>query len=369
MRCDRGDFVRVLVAPGARQADPGGGPSADGAEGPGRPVEDAVAALRPGDVVALPGGRRRGLAVVLAHREGRPTVLTQDRRYFRVARTISTARRPGGPHGPPATGSARSARYRRDLAARLATLHVRPAGHAGRPPEADPKAEARAAELERRARRHPCHACPDRPKHERWAARASKLERDLSGLDRRIRSRTETLGRQFDRVVSVLETLGYVEDFGLTPKGERLRRIYAEGDILVAEALDVGLLEGLEPAELAALVSSLVYESRERVPTRPQIPTQALRDRSRELADLWGTIRRAEDADRVELCRELDPGFMADAPPLGRWGRHSRRSFRSRTSRPATSCATASRFWTSFARSRPWPTRRWPPRPAPRRPQ
>jgi ATP-dependent RNA helicase HelY len=316
MRCDRGDFVQYwsLRERAKRIREDA---TRDGAKARADRSKDAVAALRPGDVVQLPGGRRHGLAVVLANREGRPTVLTQDRRYLRVG-----AGDFDGPPSPvarldlPRTGSARSARFRRDLAARLVTLPVRPAARRDRSAERDPKSEARAAELERRARRHPCHTCPDRPKHERWAARASKLERDLSGLERRIRSRTETLGRQFDRVVAVLVTLGYVEDFGLTPKGERLRRIYAEGDILVAEALDVGLFEGLEAAELAALVSSLVYESRERVPTRPQIPTQALRDRSRELAELWGTIRRAEDANRVELCRELDPGFMAT---LHRW--------------------------------------------------
>jgi ATP-dependent RNA helicase HelY len=107
--------------------------------------------------------------------------------------------------------------------------------------------------------------------------------------------------------------LGYVERFALTAKGERLRRIYAEGDILAVEALSDGLFAGLSPSELAALVSTLVHESRERVPQRTEIPTQLLRDRFRLLSGMWGNVRRVEDSHQVELCRELDAGFVPTA--------------------------------------------------------
>jgi ATP-dependent RNA helicase HelY len=246
---------------------------------------------------------------VLATRDGRPAVLTEDRRYFRLgARDFGDASQPVARIDLPRSGSARSARYRRDLAAKLVTLNVRPPAH--RRPKVDPGAEAKAAQMDRRAAKHPCHACPDRAKHERWAVRASKLERDMAGVERRIRARTETLGRQFDRVLSVLQDLAYVEGFTLTPKGERLRRIYGEGDILVAECLTDRLFEGLSPPELASLVSTMVYESRERVPRRPEIPTGALRDRYRRLGETWAAVRRVEDAHQVELCRELDAGFI-----------------------------------------------------------
>src|SRR6266700_1374882 len=227
MACDRGDFAEYWSlrerAQAIREDSRRGGERA-GADR----VRDALARLRPGDVVFVPSARRRGLAVVLGSRDGRPTVLTEERRYFRLNRTDFPGPEPPAPVARielPRTGSAGSARYRRDLAARLAALQVRPPepSPAG---SVDPREEARAAELERRARQHPCHSCPDRAKHERWARRASKLEREVATLDRRIRARTETLGRQFDRVVSVLEELGYVDDFSLTAKGEMLRRIY-----------------------------------------------------------------------------------------------------------------------------------------------
>src|SRR5439155_5706 len=122
---------------------------------------------------------------------------------------------------------------------------------------------ARAAvRLEAAARAHPCHGCPERAKHERWAEHCTKLEQQMAGVERRIRVRTETLARRFDRVLAVLTDLGYVRDWSLTSKGRTLTRIYGEGDLLVGEALATGLFDGLEPSEVASLVSTVVYEAR-----------------------------------------------------------------------------------------------------------
>jgi ATP-dependent RNA helicase HelY len=276
----------------------------------GEEARAGLAGLRPGDVIFLPSARRRGLAVVVGSREGRPAVLTQDRRYFRLsAKDFEEGPAPVARIELPRSGSSRSARYRRDVAAKLATLKVSPPR--ARRVRPDPAALARAAELDRRAEADPCHGCPDLPEHERWAARASKLEREIAGVERRIRSRTETLGKQFDRVLAVLEALGYVRGFTLTEKGERLRQIYAEGDILVVEGLSEGLFAGLSPSELAALVSTLVYESRERFARKAEVPTRVLVNRFGALSKLWATIRRVEDQHQVELCRELDAGFVS----------------------------------------------------------
>jgi len=281
----------------------------------GEAVRDGLASLRPGDVIFVPRARRRGLAVVLSSREGRPTVLAQDRKFFRLsARDFEEPPVVLTKIPLPRSGSARSARYRRDLAARLVALDVRPPKPAR--DRLDARAQREAARQEAVAAQHPCHGCPDRPTHERWAARASQLDAQIRGVERRIRTRTETLARQFERVLGVLEELGYVRDFGILPKGQMLARIYGEGDILVAEALGDGLLAGLSPAEAAAVVSTVVYESRERVPRQADLPTAESADRYQRLSRLWRRIRRSEDTHHVELCRELEAGF---ATPVFHW--------------------------------------------------
>jgi ATP-dependent RNA helicase HelY len=191
-------------------------------------------------------------------------------------------------------------------------LHVRPPRRRSAP-AVDPEVERRAAALDAEARAHPCHGCPDRQAHERWAERADTLAAQIAGVDRRIRVRTETLARRFDRVLGVLTELGYVDGWRLTDKGRRLTRIYGEGDLLVGEALAAGALDALEPSEVAALVWMVVYEARERTPLPGTLPTARLEHGYERLERLWRQIRRAEDAHEVQLCRELEPGFAATA--------------------------------------------------------
>ena len=314
MRCDLGDFEEYWDlrerAERLRTEDQRGQERAlaDGVRG-------AVAALRPGEVIFLPRARRRGLAMVVSNRDGKVAVVTQDRQSLRasakdfdvppVVLTRVALPRAGGPG---------SARYRRDVAAKLVTLHVKPP----KPPKrrVSAKVEREAQALEQQAERHPCHTCPDRSRHERWARRASDLKRRLAGQQRAVRARTETLARQFDRVLAVLEDLGYVRDFEIQPKGRMLARIYGEGDLLVGEGLAAGALDGLQPAEVASLVSTLVYESRERIAVPGSLPTSESGERYRELQRIWQRIRSTEDAHQVQLCRELDNGFAA---PLFHW--------------------------------------------------
>ena len=307
MGCDLGDFWEYWsLGERARRIREEARNGAERALGDS--VREALASLRPGDVIFVPRAKRRGVAVVLSSRENRPTVLAQDRKFFRLSARdfdeppIALTRIP-----LPRSGSARSARFRRDVAARLAALDVRAPKRSRR--AVDPKVERDAAKLEAQAETHPCHGCPDRAKHERWATRAAQLDRQIRAVERRIRTRTETLARQFERVLGVLIELGYVKDFSILPKGQLLSRIYGEGDILIAEAIGQGLLSGVSTPEAAALVSTVVYEPRDRVARQSAMPTEEGAARYRRLASLWDRIRRVEDEHHVELCRELEPGF------------------------------------------------------------
>jgi ATP-dependent RNA helicase HelY len=314
MACELGDFEEywdlMQEVSRLRNEDRRGRERARGEE-----VRGAVEALRPGDVIHVPRARRRGLAVVVAARDGKPTVLGQDRTYFRVgAKDFEDPPQVLTRIALPRSGSARSSRYRRDVAAALVTLQAKPARPSrGR---ADPKVERQAAALEDRARAHPCHGCPERARHERWAVRASTLAKRSKGTERRIKVRTETLARQFDRVLAVLADLGYVDGWAVTERGRTLTRIYGEGDLLVGEAIATGLFEGISAAEGAALLSAVVYEARERRPLSGGMPTKATEERLELLQRIWRQVRRTEDAHQVQLSRDLEAGF---ATPVFHW--------------------------------------------------
>ena len=67
---------------------------------------------------------------------------------------------------------------------------------------------------------------------------------------------------------------------------------------------------------MAAIVSTVVYEARERTPLPGTLPTAEAADRYERLQRLWRRVRRTEDEHQVQLCRELEPGFST---PVHRW--------------------------------------------------
>jgi ATP-dependent RNA helicase HelY len=214
----------------------------------------------------------------------------------------------------PSWFSARSAKHRRDLAS---TMRNKLAGHdlprpprAGRDNGSDGSHDGEIERLRRRLRQHPCHGCPEREDHARRAERYHRLEREAEDLERRVAGRTHVIARTFDRVCAVLEQLGYTDGDSVTAEGRRLAGLYTELDLLVAECLRRGLWDGLGPAELAACVSALTFESRRPDDmTSPGLPHGAVREVLASMAGVWGELDAVEKEHRLSFLREPDLGF------------------------------------------------------------
>ena len=71
-----------------------------------------------------------------------------------------------------------------------------------------------------------------------------------------------SLSAQLDRRLAVLEERDFIEGWRMTEAGHALGSIYHESDLLVTEALRHGLLDGLDPALLAGVVSAFTFEAR-----------------------------------------------------------------------------------------------------------
>jgi ATP-dependent RNA helicase HelY len=159
-------------------------------------------------------------------------------------------------------------------------------------------------------RAHPCHGCSDRESHARWAERHHRLGKETAALRRRIESRTNTIARQFDRVCDVLTSLGYLQADKVTPAGRTLMRVYTDMDLVAAECLRAGLWDGLGPADLAAALSILVFESRRADEAHaPRLPRGPVREVLRDMVSLWAGLDRLEKDHRLEFLREPDLGF------------------------------------------------------------
>ena len=148
----------------------------------------------------------------------------------------------------------------------------------------------------------------------RAAGQADRAAREVDDLRTRIQGRSQSVSHRFDRVLRILETWGYVDGWSLTDGGRRLAGFFHECDLLVVECLRQGLLDGLEPAELAGLASVFCYEHRSpEPPPAPWFPSRDVRKRWEAIESLAGELRQAEEEAGVPVTRAPDPTFASIA--------------------------------------------------------
>jgi ATP-dependent RNA helicase HelY len=341
-----GDIIRV---PGGRRAgmavvlQPGlhsarGGDGGNGRQGHGGYRDHG----QPGHGQAE-GGQAADARTFAGFAGPGPLVLTEGRQVKRLAvadfpvpaEVIDKIRIPG-------SFSPRSPQHRKDLAATMRNRLSNPGGATPRdPPDhggaARPPVPPRlpsgedsgssgpgddVAELRRRMRRHPCHDCPEREDHARYAERYMRLRRETEAVERRVAGRSHVIARTFDRVCRVLERLDYLDGDTVTPDGQRLARLYSELDLLAAECLRRGLWDGLSPAELAACVSALSFESRQADDAQPpRLPKGPVPEALAATIRTWGELDQLEKDNELSFLREPDLGFAWAAY---RWARGAR---------------------------------------------
>ena len=154
--------------------------------------------------------------------------------------------------------------------------------------------------------------------------------------DRRPAGRKRPLTDQMIARHRVLEELGYATGWSLSPDGQLLRSIYHECDLLIAESINAGVFEDLEPAELAGLLSCFVYESKrstravnaaKSVSTKKkrvhhdrlgQVRRVSISERLREISTISITIQEVEERYKVPHFKEPDGHF---ATVIAAWAR------------------------------------------------
>ena len=317
--CDRGDFMEYADLRRRINEAEKGASRARKADRREEAVE-SLRALRPGDVISVPTGKFAGWAVVVDpgwSPEGpRPYVVTADRQARRLAMIdFPTPVAAQARLKIPKTFNGRNPQMRRDLASALRTRTrdldpVVPPGASDRGDRSRGHVDEEISRLRAALRAHPCHDCPDREDHARWAERHAKLDRDARTLQRRVEQRTNTVARQFDRVCEVLTALDYLDGEQVTDRGAHLMRLYSELDLVAAECIRVGLWDDLDASGLAAALSVLVFEARRPDDaSSPRIPGGAVREVIAEMVRLWGTLDALEREHRLDFLRQPDLGF------------------------------------------------------------
>nr|WP_218857329.1 DEAD/DEAH box helicase [Leifsonia soli] len=188
------------------------------------------------------------------------------------------------------------------------------------------KRQRQLAALRKRMKDHPCHRCPEREAHARWAERWWKLKRDTDRLRSQIQSRTGAVAKVFDRVSEVLLELGYLTkengETELTVHGRTLKRIYGERDLLVAECLRRNAWKDLDAPGLAAMACALVFEPRrdDGLANDRTLPRGAFRPALEKTTTLWSTLDDLEQDNRLPGS---EPPSTALSLAMWMWSRGS----------------------------------------------
>lgn len=287
-----------------RAADAGHGPAVRD-----DPTSLAILALRPGDVIHASKGKHHGPVAVVAtaHRKGgvKVTAITPGGHQLSLVgedfvappRAIGSVVLPG-PYSPNRRD------YRVEVGRRVRSAKLRPRH---RDPEGRPRPGTGM---------HPVEADPDLRSRLRAAAQADRVEREIRDLEHRVDHRNATLAREFDAVLDVLAERGYVDvgAWRLTDRGRMLARVFHECDLLVAEVVGLGLLDGLDAAALAGLVSTFVYEHRSPDdPPSPWFPSSDVRRRWESIEQVSRELEFLEHRHGLSPHRPPDPTFVAIA--------------------------------------------------------
>ncbi|WP_435278173.1 DEAD/DEAH box helicase [Rhodococcus yananensis] len=181
-----------------------------------------------------------------------------------------------------------------------------------------------AAALARALRSHPGHRHRDRDVLLSVAARRAAVAADTERMRAQVHAATAGLTARFDRVLDLLDERGYVfadparGSIHITDDGQRLRRIYCSSDLLVAECLRTGAWSGLDPAELAAVASTVLGEGRRHTATTAGRVSPALTAALDATRRCWRDLVVAEERHDLPITAEPDPTWVI---PIHRWAR------------------------------------------------
>ncbi|MEY3697289.1 MAG: hypothetical protein RJA41_939 [Actinomycetota bacterium] len=288
-------------------------------------IDQTLRNLNIGDVILAQHGRRIGPVVVLENlsiENSEPKIVTMN-----LAKEVRRMRKSDfvkeveivGKIKLPISFHARSASAKNDLLAKLKKVPIQ-----GKPNQrlksVDARVEVELATLRIEMRNHPCHGCNDREEHARWSERYFRLKRDTQNIEEQLKRRRNVIAKDFEKVCDVLLELGYLKgirpDLQTTETGRQLKGLHAESALLISEVLNAGLLNDLNPAELSAVVSVFVFESRKDETEGLRLGNPKVASTIASISTIFQELKVLETAQKLNTIAKPDIGF---APLIYNW--------------------------------------------------
>lgn len=175
-------------------------------------------------------------------------------------------------------------------------------------PDARNKWSDQLRDVKHQLKNHPEANCENISDHTRWGQRYHRLVRERNHLVRTIKFKTGNIATVFNRITSVLAKLNYLsfDENGratVTAAGQQLKRIYGDRDLLVSEALRLGIWDDLGPEQFAAILSTLIYDGRNDSDPYRSVPT-SISSAYDKTYDLWSELDDLEEESKLPGTRQ-----------------------------------------------------------------
>jgi ATP-dependent RNA helicase HelY len=138
----------------------------------------------------------------------------------------------------------------------------------------------------------------------------SRLRRDMDAYQQQIDAVRSRFWNHFTALRTVLERAAFIRGRELLPRGIALANLRTQNELLAAETLASGLLEGLAPEEMCAVVCMMIAEPpRGRMAWHPLQYSRKVDDVNRQMYDLATHLAKIEK--RVgDTFQDLNPSIM-----------------------------------------------------------
>ena len=187
------------------------------------------------------------------------------------------------------------------------------------------KLRARVADVQKRHEKSSVRKCPNLKAHRAREAELGELRDEIRRTEEEIEGATHEYRDHLHSLVQILEEAGFLYDRRPSEKGLLASRIYGENSLVISEALYGGWFDQLEPAELCAVLISVVAEdrggSRHRQygpPPQRRGPTPAAAAVVRQLRSLYFRFQQLEQAFGEDTLRAPSRDYIDFAY---RWAR------------------------------------------------
>ena len=107
---------------------------------------------------------------------------------------------------------------------------------------------------------YPCVSCKRYKKHIKGLELQERYNTRLNQLNKNIELEKDIYWKIFENHANLLESMGYCENLYPNEKGKMISTIRAENELYIAEIILQGVLDNLEPAELASVICAITTE-------------------------------------------------------------------------------------------------------------